>query len=325
MITNYKIGKNSLVKAVCGSGKTEICFGIISYCIRRGLTVGFAVPRTNVCIELYGRFAWVFKENKVIAVYGGHHNILNGDLIVLTTHQLFRYENYFDLLIMDEIDAFPFKGDDVLEAMFINSLRGNFILMSATPNEQTINNLENNGGEVIELYSRFHKHPLPVPNVIKGNIMYLNYNLIKYLSKFIKQNKPVFIFVPIIDLSFSLFMFLRLFFHHGNYVNSKRENRNQIIEDFRNKKYDYLVTTAVLERGVTVKDLQVIVYKADHKIYDSFSLIQIAGRVGRKMDAPEGEVIFLARHINDEIKKAVGEINSANEKLQNMLQNNKRK
>ena len=76
--------------------------------------------------------------------------------------------------------------------------------------------------------------------------------------------------------------------------------------------------------GVVKQHTQAL-YKADHKIYDSFSLIQIAGRVGRKIDAPEGEVIFLARFINDEIKKAVGEINAANEKLQNMLQANKRK
>ena len=178
LIDNFKNGVDSLVKAVCGSGKTEICFGIISYCIRHGLTVGFAVPRTNVCIELHARFSRVFHNNKVIAVYGGHHNVLKGDLIALTTHQLFRYKSYFDLLILDEIDAFPFKGDDVLEAMFINSVRGNFVLMSATPDNQIVSNIKKEGGEVLELYSRFHKHPLPVPNVISGNIIYLNYKLI---------------------------------------------------------------------------------------------------------------------------------------------------
>ena len=79
------------------------------------------------------------------------------------------------------------------------------------------------------------------------------------------------------------------------------------------------MTTAVLERGVTVKDLQVIVYRADSPIYDSYSLIQIAGRVGRKKDAPEGEVIFLARENNKDIKRAVEEISAANKKVQNML------
>ena len=80
------------------------------------------------------------------------------------------------------------------------------------------------------------------------------------------------------------------------------------------------MTTAVLERGVTVKDLQVIVYRSDHPIYDSHALIQIAGRVGRKKEAPEGEVIFLAKENNREMQRAVEEIISANKKLPNMLQ-----
>ena len=74
-----------------------------------------------------------------------------------------------------------------------------------------------------------------------------------------------------------------------------------------------------MERGVTVSDLQVIVYLSDHPIYDSHSLIQIAGRVGRKKDAPEGEVIFLAKRKNKEIERAINEIKFANNQLQNML------
>jgi len=50
--------------------------------------------------------------------FGDHHDALTGNIIVLTTHQLFRYEDYFDLLIFDEIDAFPYVGDLVLESFF---------------------------------------------------------------------------------------------------------------------------------------------------------------------------------------------------------------
>ena len=106
-----------------------------------------------------------------------------------------------------------------------------------------------------------------------------------------KSFKQIFIFTPTIDLSVKVYKFLRLFFRNGYYINSHSENRDEIIKKFRVKKYRYLVTTAVLERGVTVKDLQVIVYHADHPIYDSYSLIQIAGRAGRKKEAPEGEEI----------------------------------
>ena len=323
LLENYQKGLDSLVYAVCGSGKTEICIGIISYCIRNGLRVGFAVPRRDVCIELYYRYLDIFRSNYLTAVYGGHTKYLEGDLIVLTTHQLFRYEHYFDLLIIDEIDAFPFKGDELLETFFKRSVRKNYVLMTATPTKEILAYFSKPGKAILELFSRFHGKPLPVPTVIKGNEIYLNYKLIKETSRLLKKFKQIFIFVPTVSLSIKIYRFLKLFFPSGYYINSQCENRDEIIKRFRVKKYRYLVTTAVLERGVTVKDLQVIVYHADHPIYDSYSLIQIAGRVGRKKDAPEGEVIFLARENNQEIERAISEISNANKKLQNMLQNDK--
>ena len=322
LIYNYINGIDSLVNAVCGSGKTEICLGLIQHCIESGLKVGFAVPRRSVCCELFARFKNIFKNNKVVAVFGGHHKELIGDIVCLTTHQLFRYKNYFDLLIMDEIDAFPFKGDDVLQKMFENSICGHYVLLSATPSKDLINEFSKPGKEVLSLFARFHHHKLPVPEIKEGNYLKIYYILIKYVRKFLKENKQIFIFVPTIDESIKTARILNVFFHGGTYINSKCDNREDLIEDFREKKMKYLVTTAVLERGITVKGLQVIVFKADHPIYDDASLIQIAGRAGRKKDAPEGEVIFIAERKTEYMEKAIREINAANEKLQNMLQGN---
>ena len=325
LIENFKNNKDSLVCAVCGSGKTEICLGIISYCIKNHFRVGFAVPRRDVCVELYYRFTDIFRENELTAVYGGNTSYLEGDLVVLTTHQLFRYEKYFDLLIVDEIDAFPFKGSEILEIFLKRSVRKNLIMMSATPSKETIEFFSKPNRSILELYSRFHGKPLPVPRIIKGNALFLNYKLIRETSRLLKKFKQIFIFVPTIDLSIKIYRLLNMFFPSGGYINSRCENRDEIIKRFRVKKYRYLVTTAVLERGVTVKDLQVIVYRSDHPIYDSHALIQIAGRVGRKKEAPEGEVIFLARENNKEMQRAVAEIHAANKKLFDMLQKDQNK
>ena len=62
-----------------------------------------------------------------------------------------------------------------------------------------------------------------------------------------------------------------------------------------------------------------IVFQADHMVYDRHTLIQIAGRVGRKKDAPEGEVIFLAHKENEEQLNAIEEIERANRNLQDLL------
>ena len=313
IVSNYKKGIDTLVYAVCGAGKTEISYALISHAIYNGLTVGFALPRRDVVIELYWRIKDAFPKNKIVAVYGQHTNNLQGDIVILTTHQLYRYKNYFDLLIMDEIDAFPFKDNEVLIAMYKRSVRGNVLLMSATPSDTVLNEFKKEGHAILELRTRFHKKEIPVPvcKIMPKFLMFF-YVLCK-LKKYKKEHKPVFIFTPTIELCETIYFKLSKFVKGGEYVHSKREKRGEIIGNFKNNQYSYLVTTSVLERGVTFKNLQVIVLEADEEsIYNSATLIQIAGRVGRKMDAPGGDVIFLAEIETLSIRRAIDEIKFCN-------------
>ena len=126
------------------------------------------------------------------------------------------------------------------------------------------------------------------------------------------ENKPVFVFAPTIEICEEIYSIISKFIPLGMFVHSKHPKRNEIILDFKNGKYKYLVTTAVLERGVTIKDLQVIIYQADHKLYDEHSLIQISGRVGRKYDSPEGEVVFIATKETEAIRNAIRTIKNKN-------------
>ena len=101
-------------------------------------------------------------------------------------------------------------------------------------------------------------------------------------------------------------------FKNGNLVNSKTRKRDEIIKDFKEGKYKYLITTSILERGITIKGVQVIVYKSDHEIFNKFTLIQIAGRVGRKADSPYGDVLFISQNQSKEIEAAIKEIEDIN-------------
>ncbi len=319
ILENYKDGKNTLVHAVCGSGKTEIVLEVIKYAIECGDRVGFAIPRRDVVVEIYQRFSQIFKRNKVVAVYGGHTSDVEGDLVVLTTHQLYRYYRYYGLLIVDEIDAFPFKNNEVLDAFFHRSIKNKYVLMSATPSSEVLSKFSNKGFEVVELFSRFHKYPLPVPILISGNKFKLFYHLVNRIEKYLKEKKQVMVFAPTIEVCESLYGYLKIFVKGGDYVHSKRKDRGETIDKLRRGETKYIVTTAVLERGVTIKNIQVIVFLADHMVYDRHTLIQIAGRVGRKKEAPEGEVIFLAERENEEIISAIEEIERANRNLQDLL------
>ncbi len=315
LVENYKRGIDSLVHAVCGSGKTEIVLEVIKYAIEHNQRVGFAVPRKDVVRELTLRFKNIFKNNNVEAIYGGHTSKIEGDLVCITTHQLFRYHHYFDLLILDEVDAFPFNNNEVLESFFSQSVKGHYIMMSATPPKKIIEEFHKPGKKILTLNTRFHGYPLPVPTIIIHHGIMKYYRLTQVLRGFSQQNKPVFIFTPTISECEKVHSVLRFLFKDIRYVHSKCGDRAETIDDFRKGKFKLLVTTAVLERGVTVKDLQVVVFNAHHKLYTSAALVQIAGRAGRKKECPTGEVIFIANKKTKEMENAVREINRANEDL----------
>lgn len=315
IVENYQNNTDTLVNAVCGAGKTELVYGVIAHCLSLGKVVAFAVPRKDVVIELSQRIHMVFPHNSVVSVYGGHTDKLVADIVVLTTHQLYRYEKYFDLIILDEIDAFPFKHNKLLNSMFFRAIKGNIVMMSATPSKDIIDYFSQGNRKILELNTRFHRHPLPVPEtVILFGIFKIPY-LIKTMRKMISEGKKVFVFAPTISRCESLFKITKIFVNNGTFVHSKCKDRTQKISKFKKGEYDYLVTTAVLERGVTFKNLQVIIYDADSEIYNSQTLIQIAGRVGRKIDAPKGQVLFLVNKRTPEIEEAISTIRNKNRYL----------
>ena len=303
--------QNVLIKAVCGSGKTELVYGVIEYALKNNLQVGFTVPRKDVIIDLLPRIKNAFPLNKVIGLYGGHTEEKQGDIILLTTHQLYRYVNYFDLLIIDETDAFPYYGNSLLNKMFDKALKGNYIMLSATPLEEMIEKIKNENGVIFELNKRYHGKNIPEPKLIKS-LLFKEIITIYFLFKFVNDNKPTMVFTPTIDCCEKLYRLISFLKKNGNYVHSKKENRDQIIEKFKQGELKYLICTSVLERGVTIKNVQVIVYKASHNLYDQKTLIQIAGRVGRKIDAYDGEVIFVGEYISSSMRGALNEIRKAN-------------
>lgn len=305
IINNFKARKNTLIHAVCGAGKTELTFKLIQYCLKNNLKVGFSIPRKDVVIELYNRLKDVFINSKVICLYGGNTNDLEGELTVLTTHQLYRYKKYFNLLILDEIDAFPFKNNLVLHSFLNRSLKGNLLLMTATISDYEKETFRNNKFEIIELYQRFHGYKMPVPKIVlKTGIFKLLY-LLKKVKEFVDYKKPLLIFVGYIKDSINLFTFINIFVKGGAYLNSKVEKRENIINEFKRGELKYIVTTSVLERGVTLSNLQVIVYDSYKNVFDSQTLIQISGRVGRKKEFPNGEIIFLSYKKTKEMENAI--------------------
>jgi len=322
VLASYISHTDSLIKATTGAGKTELVYQTMEYALKNKQNVGFAIPRKDVVLDLYPRIKSAFPKAQVIYVIGNHSKILSGDIIILTTHQLYRYHKYFDLLIIDEIDAFPYRNNDVLHRFMQDSVRGNKIFLSATPSNLDLSNMQKNGN-VFEVNARYHRHPLPIPEFKIARVS-IFLTCARYLKQFLNNHKPTLVFCPTIALSQKLYPYLHFFFPNGAIVNAEETKRDERVSKFKRGHLDYLVTTSILERGITIDNLQVIVCYANHPLYDSSSLIQIAGRVGRKAKHPDGRVIFIGEYINDAIRTCLKEITDTNAKarMQNLLQNN---
>ena len=286
-----------LIYAACGSGKTEIILETIKTNLEKGKVVGIAIPRRQVVIELSLRLKQYFTSLKVVCVCEGFTDVVYGDLIICTTHQLFRYENYFDLLILDEPDAFPFANNELLNNFLIRSCKGSLVYLTATPDD-SLKQLK-----TLTLFKRYHGHDLLVPKVIINLKIILLYKMYQY----VKQQEKAILFVPTIKLAIRLSKLFKT-----SCIHSKTLDKEDVIKRFNDDEFPILIATTIMERGVTFANVNICVLFADHVVFSKASLIQIAGRVGRTKEYPTGDGIFLCSRKSRKVDECISELNMMN-------------
>lgn len=242
----------------------------------------------------------------------GYTQVTDADLIVCTTHQLYRYPYAFDLLILDELDAFPFVGNEVLQAIANQACIGQKLMLSATPDKESMELVKQKKIELVCLFERPHKHPLIVPKVIQVSILIQVWIVIYLCIKFQKEGKQTLVFVPRKNDGKWMKMILNVFVK-TDFIHSSTQNKDEILDCFRNQELSALVCTTLLERGITIPSVQVVVFKGDHSVFTTASLIQIFGRVGRSFKDPEGKGVFLCQASSESIKDCVSQITKMND------------
>lgn len=302
-------GNDVLVYAACGAGKTEMTMPLITYALENGKKIGIAIPRKDVVIELGERYRQAFSKIHVVEVYGDHHDVTDGDLIIMTTHQLYRYESVFDILIIDEADAFPFANNEVLENIVDFACKGIKVFLSATPSSKMKELVSKGQMKQVTLFVRPHGGKLCVPKIVKGFPWYLWLQALCFINKY--SSKTILLFVPTIRIAEVTYRIFSIFLNCC-LVTSKSTNRETLNHRIKNGDFHLIICTTVLERGITVGDVQVIVYDATNPVFNEASLIQISGRVGRKSYAKEGECLLLCRKRSEVVESAVAAIGMMN-------------
>ncbi len=313
-----------LLWAVTGAGKTEMVFPLIEYMLQLKQSVLIATPRRDVVLELAPRLRQAFPGEQVVALYGGsEEQWIQGAITIATTHQLLRYHAAFDLVIIDEIDAFPYEGNPMLAYGAYTACRpeGKFVYLSATPSDELRRAIRQGRLAHAKVPVRFHGHPLPVPRRIKLSSFVSWYGsgklpneLLQQAQHSIDRGAQLFWFMPRIAWVEPMVILLKQHFPmlHIAGTSSEDEQRAQKVLQFRERQIRILVTTTILERGVTVPGSDVYIIDAHDHVYHASALIQMAGRAGRSKQDPAGKVIFTASQYGRSQRQAIGQIRLMN-------------
>ncbi|WP_245835802.1 DEAD/DEAH box helicase [Virgibacillus ndiopensis] len=330
IVTNEK---EMLVWAVCGAGKTEMLFPGITEALRLGKRICLATPRADVVRELQPRLEQAFSEVSIQALYGGsEEKKATAQFIIATTHQLLRFKQAFDVMIIDEIDAFPYHADPSLPFSANRAIKkdGTNIYLTATPRQKHRIQIARKKLPHIFVPIRFHGRPLPVP--IFKMCSSLKKDLKKSLPpkaffKWYKQRerpeRQLLFFVPTITLAEKMKAELTIrLLNEGLikkeseivFVHASDQDRTEKVNQFRQKKMSILITTTILERGVTFPSVDVVIVDAGNRIFDEAALVQIAGRAGRSPNDPTGDVLFFHDGKTEAMVQAVKSIIAMNKR-----------
>lgn len=321
--------KEVLLWAACGAGKTEVSFPLIARFLAQNKKVLFAAPRQDVVHDVHPRLQKNFPNVTINLLSGAvSQDFEDTTLTVATTHQVLKFYRYFDLIIFDEVDAYPYSKSIALKHGLKTALSetGQIVYLTATPSDELLTKVAAGKCPMIRLPIRHHGQPLPLPQWIKiplkvDHTINIETNLPSFFSKSLEKvmkevmlKGPLLVFVPLVALVPKWETVFKKLFPLKTVAGSWSTDpkRREKVASLQDQEYDIFLTTSILERGITVSRVQVIVLYADHEIYDIRSLVQMAGRAGRTEESPTGAVIFLAARETEAMKSATAWIQEQN-------------
>ncbi|MGF7050615.1 late competence protein required for DNA uptake (superfamily II DNA/RNA helicase) [Paenibacillus sp. DS2015] len=221
------------------------------------------------------------------------------------------------------IYGFPYHNDPMLAFAANHACKptGKFVYLSATPPQALQREVMKGTVGHARVPVRFHGHPLPVPKRVS----------LKSLAQCIHKPiglKPLFKELRhSLDRGAQIFVFVSRIRHIQPLVERLRQEFNAIVVEgtssvdplrgekvmsFRETTIRLLVTTTILERGVTVPKSDVYVVDADSDLFDESSLVQMAGRAGRSSSDPAGAVVFASSEWTRSQRRAISQIKTMN-------------
>ena len=289
-----------LLQGDVGSGKTIVSLISALNVVKSGYQVALMAPTEILARQHYNQAKNLFPKNIEINILSGNTEPKQKKIIyekiktnqikmIFGTHALFQKKiNFFNLgyIIIDEQHKFGVKQRKNLSDKGGNNC--DVLLMSATPIPRTL---------IMSIYgdmdvSIIREKPKNRKNVITYSKLDSKIiDVIKFVKKEINDGNQIFWVCPLIEESKKIdhasaiekFNFLKKIFPnnvdilHGNIDKIKKD---EILNNFLNKKFSILVSTTIIEVGIDFPNANVIIIENANK-FGLSQLHQLRGRVGR--------------------------------------------
>jgi ATP-dependent DNA helicase RecG len=299
---------NRLLNGDVGSGKTVVAAIAILNTIKNGHSSILIAPTTVLAKQHFETFNNLFKDLciDVELCISTKKTIKKADnKLIIGTHAIL-YEKQLpedlNLVVIDEQHRFGVEQREYFKQKSKNS--PHYLTMTATPIPRSLTEIFFGGLDVseirekpknrkkIETYFTPFKKREDCFNWVKKKILESKQENAKGGSKGGEYNDQAFIIYPLIDESEKMtakavlvefdylkeiFKGLRVEFLHGRL---KEKEKERLIEDFRKKKIQILVSTTVIEVGIDIPDATIMVIE-DAERFGLAQLHQLRGRVGR--------------------------------------------
>lgn len=289
-----------LLQGDVGSGKTVVATIMLLVAIENGYQGALMAPTEILAQQHYNNLIqWLTPMGLSVGLFLGSHgkkvrqkfetDLKNGQTnIAVGTHALIQENVQFSNLgaiVVDEQHRFGVKQRNVLKK---KSQNPQILTMTATPIPRTLA-LTVHGDLDLTVINELPKGRKPIKTSLTGSHKAV-WNLIE---REVNDGRQAYIVYPLIDESETLsakaatieaeklqkevFPQFKIGLLHGKL---KNDEKDEVMKDFKDGKYDILVSTTVVEVGVDVPNATVMVIENAER-FGLSQLHQLRGRVGR--------------------------------------------
>lgn len=309
---------NRLLNGDVGSGKTVVAALAAFVTAEHNCQVALLAPTEVLARQHFESLSRLFANTgHGIALFTGSYRILDNQTttrttllkaikagipkIIVGTHALLQEDVTFDslaLIVVDEQHRFGVSQRARLQELSFNSQDGSkelvphFLSMTATPIPRTLT-LAFFGNLDLSLLDELPKDRKPIITKI-GSSERDRQKIYEFIRSEITKGRQAFVIFPLVEESMALkdvkaaiaeherltetvFPHLSIGLIHGKL---KAKEKEVVMHDFKEKKYDVLVATAVVEVGIDVPNVSIILIEEAER-FGLAQLHQFRGRVGR--------------------------------------------